>query len=89
MLDRKVIEILTNSYQETSKTTYSIFCLRKTSRLLDRTALAPPLAKVCNCNQGSFGKVKIGTHKLTGQKVAIKIVGKEHAPALVREVTAI
>ena len=36
--------------------------------------------------EGSFGKVKLGLHKLTGQKVAIKIVDKIHAPVVVREV---
>ncbi|KAH6596981.1 hypothetical protein BASA50_004739 [Batrachochytrium salamandrivorans] len=36
--------------------------------------------------QGSFGKVKLGYHKLTGQQVAVKIVDKIHAPALVREI---
>ncbi|KAJ1342981.1 hypothetical protein BSLG_002488 [Batrachochytrium salamandrivorans] len=35
---------------------------------------------------GSFGKVKLGYHKLTGQQVAVKIVDKIHAPALVREI---
>ncbi|OUM63659.1 hypothetical protein PIROE2DRAFT_30030, partial [Piromyces sp. E2] len=36
--------------------------------------------------KGSFGKVKIGIHKLTGQKVAIKIVDKIHAPIVAREI---
>jgi serine/threonine protein kinase len=36
--------------------------------------------------EGTFGKVKLAVHKLTGQQVAIKIVDKIHAPALVREV---
>ncbi|KAJ3332725.1 hypothetical protein HDU76_013272 [Blyttiomyces sp. JEL0837] len=36
--------------------------------------------------EGSFGKVKLGTHKLTGQEVAIKVVDKIHAPSIVREI---
>ncbi|KAJ3109547.1 hypothetical protein HDU97_005204 [Phlyctochytrium planicorne] len=36
--------------------------------------------------EGSFGKVKLGTHRLTGQEVAIKIVDKIHAPSVVREI---
>jgi serine/threonine protein kinase len=36
--------------------------------------------------EGSFGKVKIAHHILTGQQVAIKIVDKINAPQLVREV---
>ncbi|ORY06790.1 Pkinase-domain-containing protein [Neocallimastix californiae] len=36
--------------------------------------------------KGSFGKVKLGIHKLTGQKVAIKIVDKIHAPIVAREI---
>nr|KAJ3422691.1 hypothetical protein HK105_006929 [Polyrhizophydium stewartii] len=36
--------------------------------------------------EGTFGKVKFGRHKLTGQEVAVKIVDKIHAPALIREI---
>ncbi|KAG2222287.1 hypothetical protein INT45_006966 [Circinella minor] len=36
--------------------------------------------------QGSFGKVKLGTHKLTGKQVAIKKISKEHAPLITREI---
>ncbi|KXS10524.1 Pkinase-domain-containing protein [Gonapodya prolifera JEL478] len=36
--------------------------------------------------EGSFGKVKLGWHKLTSQQVAVKIVDKTHAPAVVREI---
>ncbi|CAJ0924657.1 16116_t:CDS:10, partial [Entrophospora sp. SA101] len=36
--------------------------------------------------EGSFGKVKLATHKLTGQKVAIKIIPKIHAENLTREI---
>ncbi|KAJ3278136.1 hypothetical protein HK104_002612 [Borealophlyctis nickersoniae] len=36
--------------------------------------------------EGTFGKVKLGVHKLTGQEVAIKIVDKIHAPSVVREI---
>ncbi|KXS10487.1 Pkinase-domain-containing protein, partial [Gonapodya prolifera JEL478] len=36
--------------------------------------------------EGSFGKVKLGWHKLTSQQVAVKIVDKIHAPAVVREI---
>ncbi|KAJ3339158.1 hypothetical protein HDU93_008544 [Gonapodya sp. JEL0774] len=35
---------------------------------------------------GSFGKVKLGWHKLTSQQVAVKIVDKAYAPAVVREI---
>ncbi|KAJ1562134.1 hypothetical protein HK096_001683 [Nowakowskiella sp. JEL0078] len=38
--------------------------------------------------KGSFGKVRLGTHKLTGQEVAIKVVDKIHAPSVVREIDA-
>ena len=27
--------------------------------------------------EGTFGKVKLGTHKLTGEKVAVKILEKD------------
>ncbi|KAI9315881.1 kinase-like domain-containing protein [Dichotomocladium elegans] len=36
--------------------------------------------------EGSFGKVKIGTHKLTGQRVAIKRIHKKHVPMIAREI---
>ncbi|KAI9106189.1 kinase-like domain-containing protein [Phlyctochytrium arcticum] len=36
--------------------------------------------------EGTYGKVKLAKHKLTGQQVAIKIVDKIHAPTVVREI---
>ncbi|CAG8694138.1 3335_t:CDS:2, partial [Gigaspora margarita] len=36
--------------------------------------------------EGTYGKVKLATHKLTGQKVAIKIIPKIHAENLTREI---
>ncbi|ORX62038.1 Pkinase-domain-containing protein [Hesseltinella vesiculosa] len=36
--------------------------------------------------QGSFGKVKLGVHKLTGQQVAIKKINKQHASLIAREI---
>ncbi|KAI8620123.1 kinase-like domain-containing protein [Chytriomyces sp. MP71] len=36
--------------------------------------------------EGSFGKVKLGTHTLTGQEVAVKVVDKIHAAAVAREI---
>ncbi|CEP14689.1 hypothetical protein [Parasitella parasitica] len=36
--------------------------------------------------EGTFGKVKKGTHKLTGRLVAIKKIGKQHAPMMAREI---
>ncbi|KAI9496557.1 kinase-like domain-containing protein, partial [Zychaea mexicana] len=36
--------------------------------------------------KGSYGKVKLGTHKLTGKQVAIKEISKEHAPMVAREI---
>ncbi|PKC59222.1 Pkinase-domain-containing protein [Rhizophagus irregularis] len=36
--------------------------------------------------EGTYGKVKLATHKLTGQKVAIKIIPKLHAENLTREI---
>ncbi|KAJ3183142.1 hypothetical protein HDU87_007565 [Geranomyces variabilis] len=36
--------------------------------------------------EGTFGKVKLAKHILTGQDVAVKIVDKIHAPTLVREI---
>ncbi|CAG8666938.1 1566_t:CDS:10 [Funneliformis caledonium] len=36
--------------------------------------------------EGSYGKVKLATHKLTGRKVAIKIIPKIHAENLTREI---
>ncbi|KAI7869361.1 kinase-like domain-containing protein [Spinellus fusiger] len=35
---------------------------------------------------GTYGKVKLGTHKLTGQQVAIKKIDKKHAPLMAREI---
>ncbi|KAJ3034815.1 hypothetical protein HDV00_004610 [Rhizophlyctis rosea] len=36
--------------------------------------------------EGTFGKVKLAVHRLTGQEVAIKIVDKIHAPSVIREI---
>ncbi|KAI9246224.1 kinase-like domain-containing protein [Phascolomyces articulosus] len=36
--------------------------------------------------EGSFGKVKLGTHQLTGKQVAIKKINKQHAPMIAREI---
>ncbi|KAI9475556.1 MAG: kinase-like domain-containing protein [Benjaminiella poitrasii] len=36
--------------------------------------------------EGTFGKVKKGTHKLTGKHVAIKKISKQHAPMMAREI---
>ncbi|ORX78973.1 Pkinase-domain-containing protein [Basidiobolus meristosporus CBS 931.73] len=36
--------------------------------------------------KGAYGKVKLGMHRLTGQKVAIKIVDKTHAHTVAREI---
>ncbi|CAI2176687.1 15839_t:CDS:10 [Funneliformis geosporum] len=36
--------------------------------------------------EGSYGKVKLATHKLTGRQVAIKIIPKIHAENLTREI---
>ncbi|KAF9920843.1 hypothetical protein FBU30_009204 [Linnemannia zychae] len=36
--------------------------------------------------QGTYGKVKLATHALTGQQVAIKIVAKSHASIITREI---
>ncbi|CAO3656552.1 unnamed protein product [Mucor fragilis] len=36
--------------------------------------------------EGTFGKVKKGTHKLTGRLVAIKKISKQHAPMMAREI---
>ncbi|KAF9105479.1 hypothetical protein BGX29_012150 [Mortierella sp. GBA35] len=36
--------------------------------------------------QGTYGKVKLATHALTGQQVAIKIVAKSHAAIITREI---
>ncbi|KAJ3020134.1 hypothetical protein HKX48_001240 [Thoreauomyces humboldtii] len=36
--------------------------------------------------EGTFGKVKLARHILTGQEVAVKIVDKIHAPTVVREI---
>ncbi|OBZ88793.1 MAP/microtubule affinity-regulating kinase 4 [Choanephora cucurbitarum] len=36
--------------------------------------------------EGTFGKVKKGTHKLTGKLVAIKKISKQHAPMMAREI---
>ncbi|KAI8821293.1 kinase-like domain-containing protein, partial [Fimicolochytrium jonesii] len=37
--------------------------------------------------EGTFGKVKLARHRLTNTLVAIKIVDKIHAPAVVREIS--
>ncbi|KAI9590841.1 kinase-like domain-containing protein [Syncephalis fuscata] len=36
--------------------------------------------------QGSFGKIKLALHALTGHQVALKVIDKTHAHAVVREV---
>ncbi|KAI9339574.1 kinase-like domain-containing protein [Obelidium mucronatum] len=36
--------------------------------------------------EGSFGKVKLATHSLTGQEVAVKVVDKIHAAVVAREI---
>ncbi|KAJ3223955.1 hypothetical protein HDU81_008823 [Chytriomyces hyalinus] len=36
--------------------------------------------------EGSFGKVKLATHTLTGQEVAVKVVDKIHAAVVAREI---
>jgi serine/threonine protein kinase len=36
--------------------------------------------------EGTFGKVRLGTHRLTGTKVAIKQVPKSHSASLTREI---
>ncbi|KAF9384594.1 hypothetical protein CPC16_008360 [Podila verticillata] len=36
--------------------------------------------------QGTYGKVKMATHALTGQQVAVKIVAKAHASIITREI---
>ncbi|KAF7730309.1 hypothetical protein EC973_002553 [Apophysomyces ossiformis] len=36
--------------------------------------------------EGTYGKVKLGTHKLTGRRVAIKKISKQHAPLMAREI---
>ncbi|KAF9117154.1 hypothetical protein BGX27_000003 [Mortierella sp. AM989] len=36
--------------------------------------------------QGTYGKVKLATHVLTGQQVAIKVVAKSHASIITREI---
>ncbi|KAF9334374.1 hypothetical protein BG006_002275 [Podila minutissima] len=36
--------------------------------------------------QGTYGKVKMATHALTGQQVAVKIVAKSHASIITREI---
>ncbi|KAG0176543.1 hypothetical protein DFQ29_005994 [Apophysomyces sp. BC1021] len=36
--------------------------------------------------EGTYGKVKLGTHKLTGRQVAIKKISKQHAPLMAREI---
>ncbi|ORZ02917.1 hypothetical protein BCR43DRAFT_510049 [Syncephalastrum racemosum] len=36
--------------------------------------------------EGTYGKVKLGTHKLTGRRVAVKRISKQHAPIMAREI---
>ncbi|KAG0002352.1 hypothetical protein BGZ65_002710, partial [Modicella reniformis] len=36
--------------------------------------------------QGTYGKVKLATHALTGQQVAVKIIAKSHAAIITREI---
>ncbi|KAF9361981.1 hypothetical protein BGX26_008153 [Mortierella sp. AD094] len=36
--------------------------------------------------QGTYGKVKLATHALTGQQVAVKVVAKSHASIITREI---
>ncbi|KAI7866857.1 kinase-like domain-containing protein [Spinellus fusiger] len=36
--------------------------------------------------EGTYGKVRLGIHQLTGQRVAIKTISKQHAPLMAREI---
>ncbi|CAO3642317.1 unnamed protein product [Cunninghamella echinulata] len=36
--------------------------------------------------EGTYGKVKLGTHQLTGKQVAIKKISKQHASIIAREI---
>lgn len=36
--------------------------------------------------QGTYGKVKLGYHQITGRRVAIKKISKQHAPLMAREI---
>ncbi|KAL0077886.1 hypothetical protein J3Q64DRAFT_1766763 [Phycomyces blakesleeanus] len=36
--------------------------------------------------EGTYGKVRLGVHQLTGQRVAIKKISKQHAPLMAREI---
>ncbi|KAI8340323.1 kinase-like domain-containing protein [Chlamydoabsidia padenii] len=36
--------------------------------------------------EGTYGKVKLGTHKLTGQQVAVKKISKQYASMIAREI---
>lgn len=37
-------------------------------------------------DQGTYGKVKLGVHQITGRQVAIKKISKQHAPLMAREI---
>ncbi|ORY97534.1 hypothetical protein BCR43DRAFT_489935 [Syncephalastrum racemosum] len=36
--------------------------------------------------EGTYGKVKLGYHQITGRRVAIKKISKQHAPLMAREI---
>lgn len=55
--------------------------------------LSSPKITVIGCytigdtiGEGTYGKVKLGTHQITGKQVAIKKISKQHAPLMAREI---
>ncbi|KAI7849641.1 hypothetical protein BDC45DRAFT_539908 [Circinella umbellata] len=55
--------------------------------------LSSPKMTVVGCysigetiGEGSYGKVKLGVHQITGKRVAIKKISKQHAPLMAREI---
>lgn len=54
--------------------------------ILSGPSAVGPYTFVRTIGEGSFSKVKLATHRLSGMKVAVKCVDRIHAPAIVREV---
>ncbi|KAI8139168.1 hypothetical protein BJV82DRAFT_673027 [Fennellomyces sp. T-0311] len=55
--------------------------------------LSSPKMTVVGCysigetiGEGTYGKVKLGVHQITGKRVAIKKISKQHAPLMAREI---
>ena len=51
-----------------------------------RRCVALPPALPCSCPTGAYGKVRLGTHRITSSRVAIKQIPKSMSAVLTREI---